>query len=162
GAGGGSRVVASRAVPQSATAAYRPLTDALVQLLRDRAVPDDATMEPWLPALSALLPGMAGRAPANGEISPGIRGEALIQLLRRLAPQGLVIVLEDLHWADPDTVALMESLGEPLDGESLLCVLTLRANRPSAALEVARRQRGRPGIIHLGLDRLSEQDMADM
>ena len=39
----GIRVVTSRAVPQSATAAYRPLTDALVQLLRDRAVPDDAS-----------------------------------------------------------------------------------------------------------------------
>ncbi len=158
----GIRVVTSRAVPESATAAYRPLTDALVQLLRNRAVPDDATMEPWLPALSALLPGMAGRAPASGEISPGIRGEALIQLLRRLAPQGLVIVLEDLHWADPDTVALMEYLGEHLDGESLLCVLTLRANRPSAALEVARRLRGRPGVLHLGLDRLSDEDMARM
>jgi DNA-binding CsgD family transcriptional regulator len=158
----GIRVVTSRAVPQSATTAYRPLTDALVQLLRDRAVPDDATMEPWLPALSALLPGMAGRAPGGGEVSPGIRGEALIQLLRRLAPQGLVMVLEDLHWADPDTVALMEYLGEHLDGESLLCVITLRANRPSAALDVARRQRGRPGVLHLGLDRLSDEDMARM
>jgi len=112
----GIRVVTGRAVPQSATAAYRPLTDALVQLLRDRAVPGDTTMEPWLPALGSLLPGMAGLAPASGEVSPGIRGEALIQLLRRLAPQGLVIVLEDLHWADPDTVALMEYLGEHLDG----------------------------------------------
>ena len=158
----GIRVVTSRAVPQSATAAYRPLTDALVQLLRDRVVPDDATMEPWLPALSALLPGMAGRAPASGEVSPGIRGEALIQLLRRLAPQGLVIVLEDLHWADPDTVALLEYLGEHLDGESLLCVFTLRADRPSAAMEMARRQRGRPGVVHLGLDRLSDEDMARM
>ena len=162
----GVRVVTGRAVPQSATAAYRPLTDALVQLLRDRAVPDDTTMEPWLPALGALLPGMAGLAPASGsasgEVSPGIRGEALIQLLRRLAPEGLVIVLEDLHWADPDTVALMEYLGEHLDGESLLCVVTLRANRPSAALEVARRQRGRPGVLHLGLDRLSDEDMARM
>ena len=54
----GIRVVTGRAVPQSAaTAAYRPLTDALVQLLRDRAVPGDPTMEPWLPALGALLPG---------------------------------------------------------------------------------------------------------
>ena len=162
----GVRVVTGRAVPQSATAAYRPLTDALVQLLRDRAVPGDPTMEPWLPALGALLPVMAGLAPASGsasgEVSPGIRGEALIQLLRRLAPQGLVIVLEDLHWADPDTVALMEYLGEHLDGESLLCVLTLRANRPSAALEVTRRQRGRPGVLHLGLDRLSDEDMARM
>ena len=158
----GIRVVTSRALPQSATAAYRPVTDALVQLLRDRAVPDDATMEPWLPALSALLPGMAGPAPEGGEFSPGIRGEALIQLLRRLAPQGLAMVLEDLHWADPDTVALMEYLGEHLDGESLLCVLTLRANRPSAAQEMARRLRGRPGVVHLDLDRLSDEDMARM
>ena len=158
----GIRIVTGRAVPQSATAAYRPLTDALVRLLRDRALPGDAAMEPWLPALGALLPGMAGLAPASGEFSPGIRGEALIQLLRRLAPRGLVIVLEDLHWADPDTVALMEYLGEHLDGESLLCVLTLRASQPSAALEAARRLRGRPGVRHLGLDRLSDADMARM
>src|SRR5262249_38480703 len=140
----------------------QPLTDALVQLLRDRAVPDDATMEPWLPALSALLPGMAGRAPGSGDVSPGIRGGALIQLLRRLAPRGRAIVLEDLPCACPDTVSLMEYLGEPLDGESLLCVLTLRGNRPSAALEVARRLRGRPGVLHLSLDRLSDEDIARM
>ena len=158
----GVRVVTGRAVPQSGTAPYRPLTDALMQLLRDQAIPADTTMEPWRPALSALLPGMAGPAPASGEISPAIRGEALIQLLRRLAPQGLVLLLEDLHWADPDTVALLEYLGEHLDGESLLCVLTLRVDRPSAALEVARRQRGRPGVLHLALDRLSDDDMLRM
>jgi DNA-binding CsgD family transcriptional regulator len=158
----GVRVVTGRAVPQSATAPYRPLTDALMQLLRDQAIPGDATMEPWRPALSALLPGMAGPLSASGEISPGIRGEALIQLLRRLAPGGLVLLLEDLHWADPDTVALLEYLGEHLDGESLLCVLTLRADRPSNALAVARRQRGRPGVVHLALDRLSDDDMMRM
>ncbi|HEY0716716.1 MAG TPA: AAA family ATPase [Streptosporangiaceae bacterium] len=166
----GARVISGRAVPYSATAAYRPLTEALVQLLRDRAIPGDATMEPWRPALGALLPGMAGLAPpsgsaggsASGEVPPGVRGEALIQLLRRLAPQGLVLVLEDLHWADPDTVSLMEYLVEHLEGESLLCVLTLRAGQPSAALDAARRLRGRPGVVHLGLDRLSDADMAAM
>ena len=39
-------------------------------------------------------------------------------------------------------------------------MLTLRDNRPSAALEVARRQRGLPGVVHLDLDRLSDEDMA--
>ncbi len=73
-----------------------------------------------------------------------------------------MLLLEDLHWADPDTVALMEYLGEHLDGESLLCVLTLRADRPSNALAVARRQRGRPGVVHLALDRLSDGDMVRM
>jgi DNA-binding CsgD family transcriptional regulator/tetratricopeptide (TPR) repeat protein len=158
----GVPVVTGRAVPQAVTAAYRPLTDALIQLLRDRGLPGDPAMEPWLPALGALLPGIAGPTPAAGEVPPGIRGEALIQLLRRLAPDGLVIVLEDLHWADPDTVALMEYLGEHLDGESLLFVLTLRTSPPSAALDVARRLRGRAGVVHLGLDRLSDEELAAM
>src|ERR1700759_1124511 len=107
----GVRVVTGRAVPQSATAPYRPLTDALMQLLRDPAIPDDPAMEPWRPAPSAprpgagrpdpargpgrpgptaLLPGSAGPAWASGETSPATRAEALIQLLRRLAPEGLV------------------------------------------------------------------------
>ena len=51
----GIRVVTSRAVPQSATAAYRPLSDALMQLLRDRPLPADVAMEPWRPALDAML-----------------------------------------------------------------------------------------------------------
>jgi len=158
----GARVVLGRAVPQSETAAYRPVTEALAELLRDQAVPADPAMEPWRPALAALLPGITDRAPAGGEVPPAIRGEALIQLLRRLAPQGLVILLEDLHWADPDTVALLEYLGDHLDGESLLCVLTLRVNQPSAALDAIRRQRGRRGVTHLALDRLSDDDMAGM
>jgi DNA-binding CsgD family transcriptional regulator len=158
----GIPVMTGRAVPQAVTAAYRPLTDALIQLLRDRGLPDDPAMEPWRPALGALLPGIAGPTPAAGEVPPGIRGEALIQLLRRLAPEGLVVVLEDLHWADPDTVALMEYLGEHLEGESLLFLLTLRTSPPSAALDVARRLRGRAGVVYLGLDRLSDEDLAAM
>ena len=158
----GLRVVMGHAVPQAETAAYFPLTEALAELLRNRAVPDDSAMQPWLPALGALLPGITSRAPVSGEIPPAIRGEALIQLLRRLAPHGLVIVLEDLHWADPDTVALMEYLGDHLEGESLLCVLTLRTSQPSAALDMTRRQRGRRGVRHLSLDRLSDADMARM
>lgn len=159
-AGRGVRVVAGRAVPQSATAAYQPVTDALLPLLRGRTLPGDAELAPWLPALGALLPGTATRYPPGGDVSPGMRGEAIVQLLRRLSPEGLVVVLEDLHWADPDTVALAEYLGDHLDGERLLWVLTVRSNQPSPALDMARRQRGRPGTVFLGLDRLGDQDMA--
>ena len=44
-------VVTGRAVPASASTPYRPLTEALLQALRDRAFPDDADLAPWLPAL---------------------------------------------------------------------------------------------------------------
>ena len=43
------------------------------------------------------------------------------------------MVLEDLHWADPDNVALAESLDDHLDGERLVWVLTVRSSHPSAA-----------------------------
>ena len=79
----GIQVVRGLAVPQSATAAYRPWSDALMQLLRDLLFPADVAMEPGRPALDALLPSMAGPAPARGEVSPGVRGEVLIELLRR-------------------------------------------------------------------------------
>jgi predicted ATPase len=161
-AGRGVRVVTGRAVPQAATAPYRPFADALLPLLRDAAVPGDPELAPWRPALSAFLPQGPGTGAAAGEFSSGVRGEALIRLLRRLAPAGLVVVLEDLHWADPDSAALLEYLGDHLEGERLLWVLTLRSNRASAALEVTRRQRGRPGVVQLGLDRLTDADMARM
>ena len=48
-AGRAVRPVAGRAVPQSATAAYRPVTDALLQLMRGRAQPGDAGMSPGCP-----------------------------------------------------------------------------------------------------------------
>ena len=50
-----------------------------------------------------------------------------LRLLRRLAePGGLVIVLEDLHWADPDTLTVTEYLADNLAAEPVLCVATSR------------------------------------
>jgi predicted ATPase len=64
-------------------------------------------LAPWLPALHALLPTIVAPTDAPGDVSSAVRGEALLQLLRRIAgADGLVVVLEDLHWADPDTLAV--------------------------------------------------------
>src|SRR5215471_21212843 len=53
-------VVMGRAVPASASAPYRPVTEALLQLLRRRPLPDDPSLAPWLPHLTALLLGAVG------------------------------------------------------------------------------------------------------
>lgn len=47
---------------------------------------------------------MQTAAPAN-QVPANLRGEALVQLLRRVSSPGLTVVLEDLHWAHPDTLA---------------------------------------------------------
>ena len=155
-----------RAVPASASAPYRPVTEALLQLLRRRPLPDDPSLAPWLPHLAALLPGAVAGGPAarldRGVDSQAVRGEAVLRLLRRLGPDGLVVAMEDLHWADPDTVSLVEYLADNSAGQPVLFAVSLRTEPPSPASDLARRQRGRAGIVHLRLGRLSEREVAEM
>jgi DNA-binding CsgD family transcriptional regulator len=159
-------VMMGRAVPASASAPYRPVTEALLQLLRRRPLPDDPSLAPWLPHLTALLPGVMADVPTPhpgpGVDSQALRGEAVLRLLRRLGPDGLVVIMEDLHWADPDTVSLVEYLADNADGQPLLFAVSLRPEPPSPASDLARRQRGRAGIVHLPLGRLSEREVTEM
>jgi DNA-binding CsgD family transcriptional regulator len=185
----GAAVAVGRAVPAGGSTAYRPLTEALLQALRDRPFPADDDLAAWLPALGAIIPGLTGTGAAPpgtsrdrpagqagepaggpggpaaelGEASAAARGEAVLRLLRRLAqPGGMAVVLEDLHWADPDTLAVLEYLGDNLASVRVLCLATSRDEPPSAALEVIRRLHGRRAAVHLALERLDAGQMSDM
>ena len=58
----------------------------------------------------------------------------MLQLLRALGPDtGCLLILEDLHWADRETLALLEYLADNLSAEPVLCVGTLRAEQGAAA-----------------------------
>lgn len=168
----GAGAVTGRAVPGGASTPYRPLTEALQQALRDRGVPADAGLVPWLPALATIVPvlggteqGAAGRGTpvADAELSAAVRGEAVVCLLRRLArPGGLVMVLEDLHWADPDTLAVAEYLADNLAAEPVLCMVTSRDEPTSAGLEMIRRLQARRAVTRLQLGRLTAGQVAVM
>jgi len=62
------------------------------------------------------------------------------------------VVLEDLHWADPDTLDVVEYLADNLGDEAVLCVGTLRSAPPTPASELAGRlgSRGSAPLIDLG------------
>jgi DNA-binding CsgD family transcriptional regulator len=157
----GMAVIAGRAVPGRASTPYRPLTEALLQALRNRGLPADGELAPWLPALRSIIPTAGGDS--QGDHSPAVRGEAVLRLLRRLAqPGSLVILLEDLHWADPDSLAVIEYLGDNLASEPVLCVATTRSEPPSAAMDLALRLHGRRSAAHLALGRLGGEDVAAM
>jgi class 3 adenylate cyclase/tetratricopeptide (TPR) repeat protein len=77
-------------------------------------------------------------------------------LLERKAGAGAVLlVLEDLHWADPSTLELLSLLQERLQGVGL-CVLM--STRPELRLSWEKR----PGIHRLVLDRLAADETAEM
>ncbi|MBV9356815.1 MAG: hypothetical protein JO023_14975, partial [Chloroflexi bacterium] len=90
-------------------------------------------------------------------------GEALLRLLLVLAgDHGCLLILEDLHWADPETLALLAYLSANVRTEALLLVATLRSDEPSPAQSLAHAlRRGRTGQV-LELARLGDHEMALM
>ena len=76
-----------------------------------RARSRGSTLDPWLPALAAVVPGLRAPHPGPGDASDAARGESVVRALSSLVDgRGGLLVLEDLHWADPDTLAVVEHL----------------------------------------------------
>ena len=88
--------------------------------------------QPTATWLLALLLGLPTEAPAPQTITEDQRQRmrlACVALLGRLAAQQpLVVVIEDLHWADPSTVAWLDA---SLDALAVLPCLTLLTYRPT-------------------------------
>jgi predicted ATPase len=79
--------------------------------------------------LSRLLPELAfpGREPDAGPGDHRQIFESVTQLIRLLAvPQPLVLILEDLHWADEMSIRLLAFLGRRLRASSILVIATAR------------------------------------
>jgi len=105
----GLTVLSGRAAAGAVPAPLRPFAEALASAGRAGRLPADAGLGPYRPVLGRLIPEWRPAQPVPGEESPVFLGEAVLRLLRALAPRaGCVLVLEDLHWADRETLALLE------------------------------------------------------
>ncbi|WP_053643786.1 AAA family ATPase [Streptomyces sp. XY431] len=121
---------------------FRPLIEALSSRFRAAGPPTDPELAPYRPALARLVPEWRDAAPAAGA---GAYPETVVELaealLRLLAvlgrDQGCVLLLEDLHDTDAETVAVLEYLVDNLAGLPVLLLATLRAE-PGPALELVR------------------------
>jgi DNA-binding CsgD family transcriptional regulator/tetratricopeptide (TPR) repeat protein len=135
----GLLVTVGRAVPSGASMPYRPLAEAVLGMLRPRGDwIDEPRLAPWLPVLAQMVP-VPGVRPAS-QTSSAARGEAMLRLLGWLGGEhALLMVLEDLHWADPDTLDVIEYLADNLSREPVLCVGTLRPRPPTPASELTGR-----------------------
>jgi hypothetical protein len=110
--------------------------------------------------VAPLVPGLA----APGESTASVAGEAegrfqlfdaITALLRRAAAtEPLVVVLEDVHWADEASLALLEFVAQEIDGTHLLLIVTFRERErprvPRPLLDAVRRGQR---IALQGLDR---------
>jgi hypothetical protein len=113
----------------------------LLGAFRTDSPPDDPDLAPFRRHLARLVP--QWRSGGNEQAGPAtqldaandlVLAEGVVRLLRTLGGRtGCLLVLEDLHWADEDTLAALEYLADNLATEHVLCLATVRRGEHSAA-----------------------------
>lgn len=152
----GVRALVGRAVPGAGPTPYRPLREALLAWTRAGG---DALDDGYADALAPLLgPGPAADPP-TAQVSPVFVGEALLRTLTSTST-GVVLVLEDLHWADVETASVVEYLCDNAAPTGLLVVATCRNEAPSPARDLVRRLSTRGSVRPLALGAFTPEQTA--
>lgn len=161
-AGRGFFVLAGRATQSSVPVPFRPITEALLGASRAGVVPDLPGIADYRPALGTLIPDWSRPADDEAEVSPVILGEALLRMLSLPGRPGGLIILEDLHWADPETAAIVEYIADNIAACNVACVITMRDILPSAARSLMRRLTARRAATVVDVPRLSPEAVDEM
>lgn len=161
------------------TEAYLPWLEALDTLRRDTPATSRAGTEPLAalirrvaPTWHAQLTPLDEAHASDAQIAASLRGASQERLKRELAAlleaaareQPLVLVLEDLHWADLSTIDLLAFVGSRLSTMAVLIVTTYRHSELTLAQSpfIAIRQdlQARGVATELRLDFLGQDDIA--
>lgn len=188
----GLSVYCGRATRSSSVVPFRPITDALLNAARagrlhlaagdraagDRAGRDRATGNraagdrppgdlppghwPYRSVLASLLPEMPLPWHRQYDVNPLTVAEALLRMLAPGDTAGSLLVLEDLHSADPETLATVDYMADNLVSRPVLVVATVRDDHPSAGLDLVRSTEARRAAESLHVPRLSQSEVEDM
>ena len=126
----GGIVISGSAVDVGEQLPLWPVATGLRRLARaaddapDRVLAARAALEPWREELRPLLDGGTTPAPSGGQLLELVR-RVLVGLAAR-AP--VLLVIDDLHWADRTTRELVVSLVAHLSDERVLVVVTARSD----------------------------------
>jgi DNA-binding SARP family transcriptional activator len=139
--GRGGRVVLGRAHETEQLLPFRPWVDALRADGAVREIAGEELRPVWRDRLAILCPEL-GDAPREVSTAPeeSVRLlEAVTEVVGRLAVrQPLLLVLEDLHWADDMSVRLLGFLARRLGARPALVVGTVREEELAASRELRR------------------------
>lgn len=145
---------------------YGPMVDVLRTL--DRGVTGGEAAAALGPLRSLLGrggdPGLPA-APGAGQLAQGRLYELLLTVIERLADAApLVLVFEDLHWADRSTLELVSLLSSNTRSLPVLTIGTYRSEDvpPRHPLRMLAAELTRRGARHIVLDRLGAGEVAEL
>jgi class 3 adenylate cyclase/tetratricopeptide (TPR) repeat protein len=127
------------------------------------ARPTDAALEPFLYELAGapLTPALRGRIDASDErMRREKREEALSFLVERaLAERPVLLIIEDLHWADPSLAQALSRLAHMVTDRPLVLTLTSRPEN-ERLYDALRAQAADAPLVTIDLRPLRAQDAA--
>jgi DNA-binding CsgD family transcriptional regulator len=156
----GMLAIKGRAAPSAAPVPYRPLAEAFRAALRPGEIANDPNLAPYRPGLRRFF---GEQTIPAAEPSIPVVYDAVLGLVRGLQGRsgGIVLVLEDLHWADAETLGALEFLSDRMLSDPVLCIVTLRDD-PGPALDLIEACAARRSVKRVRLRRLSADETAEM
>ncbi|MCA1841197.1 MAG: AAA family ATPase, partial [Actinobacteria bacterium] len=149
-------VLRGRSAPSSAPIPYRALGEALYPALE----PKEPEIAALLPVLGSVIEGSNSSRSTEG--STLVVQDAVVRALGLFArDSGLLLVLEDLHWADMDTLSVIDHLSDNIADLPVLCVVTLRDDQ-GPALDLVARMSARRSAARMTLNRLDRDEVDEM
>jgi AAA ATPase domain len=153
----GVLVLKGRAVESGG--AYRPLVEAFARASAPFA--DQKDLAGVRPILARVLPGWVSDQDVLAPMADpaAVLAEALILLLRAMAAGGAVLLMDDLHWADEDTISVLSYLADSVEQLPLALIMTARTEPlPPDRVE---RLSAVPLIRQLPLSRLTPSEVGE-
>jgi DNA-binding CsgD family transcriptional regulator/tetratricopeptide (TPR) repeat protein len=135
----GAAVLPGRAVEAGPPVPFRPLMEALLVADRIGAIHDEPDVRPFRAALAPLIPaGSPDVPPSLGAPLPHVaEGFLRVARARGRAARGAVVLLDDLQWADAESLAVLEYLADNVSDEPVLVVATARDDPQAGSTEHA-------------------------
>ncbi len=152
--------VHGRAVDTGMPAPFRPLFEALSSHVRRLGADGGPRVDRR--ALAQIVPEWRVAGEETYQASAMEIGEGLLRYLASIAGDACVLVLEDLHWSDPDTAAVVEYLADNVGSAPVLCVVTTRFEGSGPADRVLSDLVARRSATRLGLQRLTTDELSTM
>ena len=133
-------ILRGRAYDMEGMPPYLPFMEVLREQLRHASDESLAELASGAPELCVLLPEISARVPELPQVS-GLGPEAerfrlfeavaefLIGISRQSGIKGLLVVMDDLHWADRTSVLLLQHVARKLGGVRLLVAAAYRTTR---------------------------------
>ncbi|WNV87264.1 LuxR C-terminal-related transcriptional regulator [Umezawaea sp. Da 62-37] len=141
---------------------FRPISEALSPLTSESGLPTDPELAPHRASLARFLPEWRDTTAFGDEESLLVVAEGLLRLLAVLGRGvGCLIVLEDLHDADAETLAIVDHLADNLVGLPVVLLTTARSQAgPARELVLGGGRRSGVTIVEPGrLDPLGVRDL---